>query len=135
MKIDVWVIALDETNQYQIAKEDALFISKIEEVYLFDRNRTTNTCELTPSYDLKHLYTLITFPNTTTTQRGEDLQDAYAYGENADIYTHVKVIDRVIEEDKPSVIFHGGHGASFDDVDYDDQLLDLCEYFRCSRVL
>ncbi len=136
MKIDAIVIALDETDKYHISEEDAPFITKIEGVYLFDRNRTTNACELTPSYNLKHLYTSITFVDGTSDSKQEALEDDYAYEDdgNADIYAHVPMIDKIITEGDRSVVDHYGDSeVSFADCDYDDQFEAIGEYFFCNR--
>lgn len=138
MKIDIWVIVLDKTDQYHIFEEDAPFIKKIEEVYLFDWNRTIYDCEFAPSYDMKFLYTLVTFTEDTSASKREALEADYAYeansNSNSNIYVHAPVVNRIIAEGDPLVVEqYGDSGVSFDDCDYDDQLDAICDHFVCNR--
>lgn len=58
------VVALDETADWNQDLEIWQYADKIFSVYLFDRNSTTNCCELTPSYELRFLYYSVQWKNS-----------------------------------------------------------------------
>lgn len=126
-KIDAWAIALDETDNYAIDEADAPLIRQIRGVYLFDRNRRTHLCEITPSYWLIRLYDQVITHDDMDEYQREGLE--YAYYSSSDIYVHCSTIDRLIEQNDRDVVDHYGHaGVSFDDVDYDEQMESVREY-------
>ena len=137
MKISAWLITIDETREYNSTSEDAPFIMKIEEVYLFDRNRRTHCAELQPSYDLRHLYTLITVAEGTSATKREELEENYAYGLGCDKYAHVSMVDRVIEEGDLDVIqqYPVDDGPLFKGATYDDRMYAIGEDCICNRIL
>ncbi len=132
-EIDAWAIALDETDRYSISEADALHIKQIRGVYLFDRNRRTHVCELTPSYWLIHLYDQVILVDDDDPQR-DRLYEDYEHCPSDDEYMHCSTIDRIIEQSDYSVVDHYGNTeVSLDDVDYDDQMESVREYFCGNR--
>jgi len=128
-KIDAWAIALDETDYYTISAADAPLIKQIRGVYLFDRNRRMHVCELTPSYWLIHLYDQVILVDPDDPRR-EELYEDYEYYSRSDIYVHCSTIDKIIDENDHSVVDHYGFTEILlDDVDYDEQMESIREYF------
>ena len=136
MKIDAYVIALDETRY--VDECDRPFIRQARGVYLFDRNQHTYCCEMTPSYYLIHLYDEILL-----TEEGEALDDpdrlyeTYECCNGDDRYAHCRDIDAIIERDEPFTVYHyGDTDADADaDAEYDEQLDALRENFCCNHAL
>ncbi len=128
-KIDAWAIALDETDHYDISEADAPLIKQIRGVYLFDRNRRTYACEMTPSYWLTHLYDQVILVDDDDPRR-EELHEDYEGYPGDDIYVHCSTIDKIIAENDRNVVDHyGDTEVSFDNVDYANQMESVREYF------
>jgi len=127
-KIDAWAIALDETDHYIISAADAPLIKQIRGVYLFDRNRRTHVCELTPSYWLIHLYNQIILVDNVDESRREELYEEYECYPSDDIYVHCSTIDKILNGGDSSVDHYGFTEVSLDDIDYDNQMESVREY-------
>lgn len=131
--IDAYVVALDETDHYDIDPADRQFIRQIRGVYVFDRNERTHCCEWTPSYWLIHLY-----DEVLLTEAGEalddhaadDLYQKYEYCGGDDIYVHCHSIDAIIRRNEPFTVYHyGDTEVDQEDVDHDGQMDALREHF------
>jgi hypothetical protein len=97
MKINA--VSLNETRCYTIREEDKKYIKEIRGVYAYNPESCTHLCELTPSYDLRFLYTYIvlnTLAVVTTCEDeddsieefAEELEQRYCFESNEDIYMH-----------------------------------------------
>lgn len=135
LPIDAHIIAIDETEYYNIAPEHRQHISQIRGVYLFDTNQVTHCCELTPSYYLIHLYNEVIFTDGDDLDDGtrDEIEQNYAHEGSDDIYVHCHTVDGMIETAKRFTHHHYGHtGVSLDDSDYDEQIEGLREHFCCN---
>jgi len=136
LPIDAHVIALDETDHYNIAPADQPHIAKIRGVYLFDINQQTCCCEMTPSYYLIHLYdqVILTDDGKSLNESAKDeIDQRYASEGGNNIYVHCHTIDALIETTEH--YHYGATGVDYDKSDYDEQMEGLQEYFYCNSVL
>jgi len=86
MKVNV--ISCNDTNFYNIRKEDNVFIKEIRTVYAYNPESCTNLCELTPSYELRYLYTYIVFTCDPSEDKHSELEERYCQEDNEDTYMH-----------------------------------------------
>lgn len=100
-KVKINVIAMDETQYYNIAEEDRPHIKQILGVYLYQPDVRTFCCELTPSYWLEPLYTTIIFADHVYGEGPDDVADndlmdeldnKYAHEPMEGCYVHCRVI-------------------------------------------
>lgn len=105
-KVKINLIALDETEYYNIAEEDRPHIKKILGVYMYQPDVRTHCCELTPSYWLEPLYTTIVFADHVYGEGPDDsieallilqdlidsLDNKYAHEPMEGCYVHCRVI-------------------------------------------
>jgi len=137
LPIDARIIALDETSNYYLEPEKQRLIRAIKGVYLYDRNRHTHCCELTPSYYLIFLYNSVNLTDEglalDNEARGE-LYDEYEYGTGGDnCYMHIRIIERLAEKAEAGEYYvYGDPKVSFDKSDYNEQIEGLVEYFQCN---
>lgn len=138
LPIDARIIALDETSNYYLEPEEQRLIRAIKGVYLYDANRHTYCCELTPSYDLIFLYNSVNLTDeglALDDGAREGLSDKFENGGD-DCYMHVHTVDQLAEKAEKAAngTYHvyGDPEVSFDDSDYDEQIEGLVEYFRCN---
>lgn len=134
--IDAYLISLDETHNWIIADDDKPFIKAIHTVYLLDRNSHTHCCELTPSFWLIFVYNDIEFDGEVSEEIRERLYSNYADEGGESCYVHVRNIEPVLEKATPGKVYHyGSPEVSEDDVERDDQMESLREYFNCNHCL
>jgi hypothetical protein len=140
LPIDARIIALDETEFYHLEPEEQRLIRAIKGVYLYDANRHTHCCELTPSYYLIFLYNSVNLTDEGLALDDEARGELYDKFEvecgGDDCYMHVHTVDQLAEKaekaDNGTYHVYGDPEVSFDDSDYDEQIEGLVEYFRCN---
>ncbi|MCI0421489.1 MAG: hypothetical protein L0312_20070 [Acidobacteria bacterium] len=132
--IDACLIALNRTQDYAIEDEDKPFVHAIREVYLYDRNEHTYCCELTPSYWLLYVSTMVLFPEGTTEEVIERVEQRYIADSppSDNCYVHVYEIDSIAEQHKKWWKHHGRTGVKYKDVERDEQLEALIEHFSAN---
>jgi hypothetical protein len=139
LPIDAHVVALDETDHYNIAPADRPLIAKIRGVYLFNSNERTHCCEFTPSYYLIHLYdqVFLTEDGDALDESAKDeIYQRYEHEGGDNIYVHCHTIDALVEKMGPGDHHHhGATGVDYDKSDYDEQLEGLVEHFHCNCVI
>jgi len=126
--MNIHVVALNETGNYNITDEDRPYIAKIRGVYLFDIDQHTNVCELTPSYYLIHLcdQVILTPAGTALDDDQRDcLYQTYEYCDGKNSYYHCHEIDTLIKTDPDN---HCAYGDSVVEGDYDEQIKAVQEY-------
>jgi hypothetical protein len=77
MKVNV--ISRNETYYYNIKEEDKPHIQEIRSVYAYDPESATYCCEITPSYDMRYLYTYIVGADEMSDEKREDLTERYCF--------------------------------------------------------
>jgi hypothetical protein len=135
--IDARLIAMNQTEFYQIAEADKPFIRAIRAVYLYDKNQVTHLCEFTPSYYLIHLYDEVMF-----TDAGADLDDfkqdeifqRYEHCGSENVYMHCHDVDQMARSGKRFTHYKAGRtGVSFEDTSREEQMEALREHY-CANV-
>jgi len=140
LPIDGHILAIDHTRDCLII-EDKPYIESVEDVYLFDKNRVTHCCELTPSYYLMFLYCRINFSKKgekLSDVEHEKLRDKYELEPGEDIYVHTHSIDQLVENAKAKRFcyrHYGDTGVPFDETSRDEQMEALREHFKCDCPL
>lgn len=142
--IAIRVIALDETEYFNIPSDLAPYIKEIHGVYFYDKNSHTFLCEMTPSYCLDFLYYNIVFVEGEF-ENDEDIRnEAYdfvedVYNDGNPTYMHKPDIDALeqrfteknikfrfsVEEDEMLP----------DDMEYDEYIEEVFEGLRANHVL
>lgn len=140
LPIDAYVVRFDKTHNFLIADEDQPYISKIHSIYFFDRSVAVHCCEITPSYELMHLYDEIEFSDDEIHNDSElvdRLDQKYAHEGGDDVcYIHCHSIDAMIEKNAPWTVHHyGDTQVSYDKSTRDEQIEGLREYFNGNHVL
>ncbi len=132
LPIDGYAIQRDETSLYTIDAEDQPHIVRIRGVYMFNRNEQHHAGELTPSYWLIHLYDVVIFVDEPLSEVEIDaIKEKYETYCGHCIYVHCHEIDRLIESNDQTRIYHyGATGVSYEDEDYDDQMQQLESHFH-----
>ncbi len=135
LPIDAQVIALNETEYFNIDPADAPYIAEIRGNYFFDRNQRVHCCELTPSYFLIFLGHIVILNDGFGPEFDEYAKSAiyekYEYCGGDDIYVHCNTVDRLIENAaKGDHYDYGNTGVSYEDSEYDDQIEGLREHFQ-----
>lgn len=134
--LDAYVIALDETEYYNIKPEHKPHVRQIRGIYLFDRNTHVHCCEFTPSYYLIHVEDQVIPADETPDELEERLDSDYAYHGGENKYVHVHTVEGILKAAQPFTVHHyGDSGVSFDDVERDDQMEAIREHFRCNAAL
>lgn len=90
-------VGLDVTQHYNLQDEDRPHVTRIIDVFFYDRNEHTHLCELAPSYYLRHLYTVIVSPDETPDDVRDRLDGRYANEPTDDCYMHVSDVDRLTD--------------------------------------
>ena len=130
--MDIHVVALVETDHYFIEPRDVEYIAQIRGVYLFDKEKRTHCCELTPSYYLIHLYDQIILSESgdaLNENEKDRLYQAYEYNGGEDIYVHCHEIDALVEKADPGEHYvYGDSEVAEEDVEYDDQIEAVREH-------
>jgi hypothetical protein len=85
------VVDVNETYNYNIHKEDSIFIKEVHTVYAYNPLEYTYCCELTPSHRLIYLYDYIIYrgESEATEDVRNDLDEKYCMQGGEDIYMHV----------------------------------------------
>ena len=98
--VDAWVIALDATEYWCIASEDAPWIDRIYSVYMIDRNERTHLCEYTPSNFCRFLYHRVELkgPEPVPDDVLDRINQRYELESADDTYTHVSTVQAFIGE-------------------------------------
>jgi hypothetical protein len=77
------VVAVDETQFYNITDDDKVLIEKIESVYFYDPEQITFICSQDKNYYLNYLYTNIIVKKGTSDAELDRLDQTYScWGEN-----------------------------------------------------
>ncbi len=135
------VVALDQTEYWNIKPEHKEHIKAIRTVYFYNKNEVTHCCEITPSYCLYFLYHEVILTDKAVMDVSEQYQSIiYDTYENEPTdervtYAHCRDIDAL--EDK-GVHYQSTNGClnfSYDDVSYDDQIESYIEHYRCNHVI
>ena len=123
---------MDETNNYNLDPRESGYIQSIRGAYLYDRNEQTCCCEITPSYDLLHLYDEVVFNEEGEKLSEEEKSVIYDIYENCsgdDIYVHCHTIDKMKKQ-----YHYGSTGVKYSESDYDEQIEGLREHFCANHV-
>jgi len=135
--IDAYAVGINEIENYRIDAEDRLYIAQMRAVYLFDHNERTHCCEITPSHYLIHLYDEVILTEDGHALPESEIEALYEkyelHGESECIYVHCDTIDKIIEKNDQTRLYHyGGTELSYEEADYDEQITQLEEEFRCN---
>lgn len=84
--IKVNVVSLEETSYFTPREEDRSFIRAIHSVYAYNPEEETHCCELTPSYDLRFLYSYIVGTEKMTDDMRDLLSERYCLEGGVDMY-------------------------------------------------
>jgi hypothetical protein len=137
--IDARLIAVNQTEFYQIKEQDKPFIRAIRAVYLYDRNEVTHLCEFTPSYFLIHLYDEVILTNAGADQdafRQDEIFQRYEYCGSEDTYMHCHDVDQLARSGKRFTHHkHGSTGVKLTDVPREEQMESLREHFCGNHAL
>lgn len=115
---DYWLIARTISEDY-LGADVPKVAGQVREVYLYDAHKATFLCELTPSYELRYLYTTVEYDDCPPDVEADLCAEA------SDVYVHCADIDAAPSWQK----YHIG------EPDKDDTEDDVAEYFDCNRVL
>ncbi len=133
--IDAHVIGIDETSHYTFPAKHVPCIDRILAVYLYDANEHTYLCEVTPSHFMHFLYYAVRLTeagfNLCDEKRNALYEEYEIENSNEDRYMHCRDLERAAAAGLPENYDHyGATEVSYDDVDYDDQILDLIEHLN-----
>ena len=128
LPIDARIIAINETEYYNLPEEHKPYIQAIHGVYLYDANQQVHCCDLAASYYLIFLYNLVIL--TKEGERLDKVWDEYnCPGENT--YMYCRTVKKLAKATADYMVY-GGTGISYDESDYDEQIADLVETFSCN---
>ncbi len=89
----VVAVALDDTQQYFRLPPE---IVSVHTVYAYTPDKCTHLCELTPSYDLRFLYSYIVCTDDTPDERRGELTEEFCMsGADEDTYMHCGSVERL----------------------------------------
>lgn len=91
----VSAVRLNETIYFFPAKEDKPYIKAFYSVYAFAPETCVHLCELTPSYELRYLYSYIEGTEKMTDDMRDYLDEKYCHQDIDDIYRHCRVVDKL----------------------------------------
>lgn len=123
--------------------DHAKIVRAIRSVYVFDANRHVHACELTPSYELHHLYDTMVFMDGIDYPGDdviEELAEKYERNFDADVeYHHVSSIDRLPSNRLNRI---GGYAVKYvsddddgsDETDYEEVLEYVREHYSCNHT-
>lgn len=129
--IDARVIALDETEYFNILPRDFPFVRTIHGVYLFDANEHTHLCELTASHYLIFLYYSVQLTDAgmvLTEGEIERILDHYEMEVGDNRYIHCADLKRLTKTTS-NYLEYGATEIAYDDSDYAEQMEELRENF------
>jgi len=101
---EFWAVGLDVTDHFQIEDEDKPFISRIIDVFIYDKTEHTHCCELIPSYWLVYLNTFVLFEGEAPDEVHERVVERYCHVPTEDCYIHISDVDKLKDW---HVKFHG----------------------------
>jgi hypothetical protein len=140
---DCYVVAID----LNIDAADKGIVKGIRQVFVMDRNRHVHACELTPSYELHHLYDTMVFHDNVDypdDERIQELAEKYETNYDTDVeYHHVSTFDRYIANNPNRVQRIGGYavkydgsdeGEGIDETDYEEVLEYIIDHYRGNHV-
>ncbi len=133
LPIDARVVAITETHHYDLPPEHARYIENIRGVYLYNANRRTYCCEMTPSFwliFLCHSILLSKEGKAIDDEVCEKLYEEYEIdnpGNNQ--YVHCAVIEQLTKTTS-NYLEYGATGESYEDSDYNEQIEGLVEHFQ-----
>ena len=141
--LDIRVVSLDETREYQIDEQDKPYIEKIMGIYMYDKLQHTFCCELRPSYWLVHLYDqviLSAFGNELVSDEADKIYEKYENCGGTDNYYHVSSIDHIEDEyaDKPLEFRYAVYGEEIvekNETTYYEALEAIREDLICNILL
>lgn len=107
--VDAYVVALDETRNYNIDPKDAPYIERIVGIYLLDRNLHTYLCESVPSYYLIHLYDEVWVRGDVDAEKREALGEKYENWGGDDTYVHCSDLNGELDAAQKAA----SHGTQF----------------------
>lgn len=132
---DFRAIAIDETRYYAIAPEDAPSIKRILQVYVYDASQHTYCCEITPSYYLDPLYTIVEVGADVSDAERDALQEKYGYEPADACYFHCHVIE-AMEKAHPDLCARWGVSDADDWARVDgDPMEHVREYWQANCPL
>lgn len=86
--MNIRVVSVNDTQHYNLRPEDRADIVSIHTVYAYTPEVHVHLCELTPSYELRYLYTYLTAADHVDSWRADELDSVYCYEPNEDTYMH-----------------------------------------------
>jgi len=113
---DFRAVAFDETRYYRIDPGDKKHIKAIFGVYIYNKNEHTHVAEITPSYWLEPLHTVVLFkgPRPDESLRDE-LEQKYGYEPMDGTYMHVYSVDVYVKK-HPKLHFQYGEAEDIEEV-------------------
>lgn len=134
------IVKIDETRFWA---DDIAKHGPICGVYLYDEAEITHCCELTPSYYLYFLYSILDHDREVPEEIVEEIDETDMMMENQDIYVHCHQIDpdplplsptppgrKMIE-----IVHDCGEFKIEKSQTYQDVLEGVLEYYRCNHVV
>lgn len=93
MKINA--IAVNDTQFCTIAEEDRPYVKAVLTVYFYTPEERTHCCEITPSYDLRYLYTTLDLDLDTPEEKREELYEKWCTEPGEDTYMHCSRVEKM----------------------------------------
>lgn len=133
-KPEFWLVrSTHETPDHPVAR-------RFHDVYLFDRSVATHCAELTPSYEMNHLYSDAELKEGIEDEDGEirtDLECEWTQHMELVEYWHCRSLEPKLDDERDDVSLVGSWDAEagLEKDDYDDLVEEVIEYHRGNRVL
>lgn len=86
MKINA--ISVNDTAYFAIRAEHVPLIREIRTVYIYEPETGTYLCEMTPSHELRYLYTYLVPHDDVDSELADSLDSEYCHEPNEDTYMH-----------------------------------------------
>lgn len=123
LPMDLWFVAMDETEYWTIQKGHRSSIERIETLYVFDRNKQVHCCEITPSHELIRVETRAIIKSGSPADDDDELrEEIYSYVDDGSAhdedvsYVHVADIEAHLKSNKPGTVYHWGNpGVDLDE--------------------
>ena len=118
---DWYVIAIDETEYWNIDEEHRALIDRMLGVYMFNWRKHTYLCEVTPSYKLVFHSNVMWLKQELHSRDDfdelrDDLEHQYIYGGGTDnepvTYMHSRDVDRRMNN-YPELLYHYGTPSTY----------------------
>ena len=119
LTIDVWVVAIDETEYWTLKPEDMALIERIETVYMFDRNTVTYLCSPDKNYWMIPVEQRAIFKDGVSDHDIDRIDMIIMDNLPSDAdYMGDRGIDRMIEKNDRSKVYHYGNpGLDLDEAE------------------